>query len=493
MSSEAKRESGTAARLGGLLRDSTLYFAGNIAFKVIGFVMIPFYAHYLSPAQSGVLNLVELALQIVAIAFGVQSVGPALTRIYSEQTSPEARAATVSTTLAGAVGLAGGAALIACVFAVPIAAAISLPGQAGLLRLAFAAMFFSSLVEIGLVFERMRNRPRFYLAYTLSALSVTLGLNIFLIGFVGLGVSGFLISKIVVACVGALYLLWRIFSEVGLAVRPALLRALTRFGAPLIVSGASYFAIHFSDRLFLAHISKADVGVYALAYNFAFLLSVIIGDSFTKSWNVSLYSYTSGEGWQARVATIARWLIFVLGTGAVGISLFGRDMLTLMVPPPYYPPVGLLPVLVFGYFLREVGDLFNSLLLVGIGSGLVGRIAVVGAVLNLGLNALLIPRYGIWGAAWATFLTWALYFGISWVMAARVHRLRLSVWPIVTMLGLAGLALGVRHVAHPQATMARLADDVAAQIGFLVAAFALFLTAAERRTVWDAARRFLPR
>jgi O-antigen/teichoic acid export membrane protein len=103
-------------------------------------------------------------------------------------------------------------------------------------------------------------------------------------------------------------------------------------------------------------------------------------------------------------------------------------------------------VLVFGYFLREVGDFFNSTLLIGMGSGLVGRIAVAGAVLNLALNALLIPQYGIWGAAWATFGTWAAYCLLCWVLAARQHRLPITPWPFAVMLGLSALTLWDRSL-----------------------------------------------
>jgi O-antigen/teichoic acid export membrane protein len=482
-------EAAPDTRLGGLLRDSSLYFVGNVAFKVIGFVMIPFYAHYLTPEQSGVLNLVELAITVVAIAFGLQAAGAALARIYHDATDDAGRREAVSTALIGTVLLAGAIALLASLFAGPISVAVSLQGQADLLRLAFCAMFFSSIVEIALVYERMLNRPRFYLAYSIVTLVTTLSLNIALIGFVHLGVLGFIISKLAVAVGGCAFLLRRVGREVGAAFRPAIAGALARFGAPLIVSGASYFAIHFSDRLFLAHVSKADVGVYSLAYNFAFLISVVIGDSFTKVWGVSLYSYASGDGWQERLASIGRWLIFVLGASAMGISLFGRDVLTLMVPASYYPPVLMLPVLVFGYFLREVGDFFNSTLLIGIGSGLVGRIAVLGAVLNLALNAALIPRYGIWGAAWATFGTWALYCAVCWVYAGRQHRLPITPWPLAVMLVLSAITLWERNLLSLEGALRNLAADSLAFSLFLVAVAVLYLRPSERSAALQFGRK----
>jgi O-antigen/teichoic acid export membrane protein len=354
-------------------------------------------------------------------------------------------------------------------------------------------MFTASITEVALVYERMQNRARFFLIYSMITLVAALSLNIVLFGVLHLGVWGFVYSKLVVTSSGAVYLVGRILREVGGVWRDAIARALARFAGPLVLSGACYFAIHFSDRLFLAHISRAEVGVYSLAYNFAFLLSILIGDSFSKSWSVSFYGLSSGEGWQGRFVEVGRWLIFVLGTSAIGISLFGRDMLTLMVPGSYYPPMLLLPVLVFGYFLREVGDFFNSMLLIGIGSGLVGRIALAGAVLNMALNAALIPHFGIWGAAWATFGTWAAYCAVAWMFAWRTHGVAMAPWPLAVMLGLSGLVLWMQAVLAPSAAVLRLAADCGLFALFLGLAAVLYLGAGERAQILALVRKVRPR
>jgi O-antigen/teichoic acid export membrane protein len=477
------------AGLGSLLNHSTLYFAGNIVSRVVGFVMIPFYAHFLSTDEYGVLNLLEVATTVAAIAFGLQSVGPALTRISHDQADATGRRRAMSTALLATLALAGVVMASAMAGAAPIARAISLPGQAGLLRAAFAGMFFGVVVELLLVEARMRGRVGFVLTYLGINLVATLSLNILLIGFLHQGVWGFVISKLAVTGAGFVVLLVRAVREVGVVWDGALAGALARFGGPLVVSAGCAFAIHSSDRLFLAHVSRAEVGVYALAYNFAFLLSVLVGESFNSAWNVSLYGLASGEGWQGRFVQVGRWLVLALAAGAVGISLFGRDVLTLMVPASYYPPVLLLPVLVFAYLLREVGDFFGSMLLIGAGSGLVGRIAALGAALNLALNALMIPAFGIWGAAWATFATWAAYCALCWVSAWRRHGVAMSPAALAAGLGLSGLCLCLRLAVSPSGALVRLATDAACFGLFLGLSAIVYMRADERGQAWLQARR----
>jgi O-antigen/teichoic acid export membrane protein len=479
MSEDSVKEDATPR----LLRDSSLYFIGNVLGRIVGFLMIPFYAGHLTTSQYGVLSLVELATTITAIVFGLQSIGQTLTRIYYEQDSELARRRVASTAMIASVAGAIVVATIACLFARQIAAAVNLADQVALLRVSFIAMAFATIAELALVYQRMRARARFFLVFSTFTLFTTLALNIWFIGFLNLGVWGFVFSKLIVAGAGSVFLLGVVTRDIGVAVVGRYALALARFGAPLTLAGVCFFTIHFSDRLFLAHVSRAQVGVYSLAYQFAMLLSALVGDSFNKSWDVSFYHYAEDEGWQARFAHIGGWLVFVLAAGAMGIALFGRDIIRVMAPQSYTPPELLLPMLVFAYFFRELGDFFRNMLLIDIGSGLVGRIALGGAAVNLALNWVFISSplgLGIWGAAIATFITWVLYCGVCWVAAWRLHRISFAVRPLMRLLALGALIMLAQSLARPEGRFVAMAADFGWWSAFMAASLFVYLKSAQR-------------
>ena len=127
----------------------------------------------------------------------------------------------------------------------------------------------------------------------------------------------------------------------------------------------------------------------------------------------------------------------------------------------------------------------------GAGAGRVGRIAVGGAVLNLALNAWLIPRYGIWGAAWATFATWAAYCAVCWFGAWRARRVAMPPWPLAVIVVVSAACLWAQALLAPHNRVAALALDGVLFTAFLLAAWAAYLSAGERRDAWGLARRGL--
>ncbi|MFX0142190.1 MAG: lipopolysaccharide biosynthesis protein, partial [Candidatus Hodarchaeota archaeon] len=64
-----------------LLRHSSVYSIGNLLSKAIGFFLIPLYTRYLTPADYGVLELLELTSSIISLFLGLR-IGTAVIRFF---------------------------------------------------------------------------------------------------------------------------------------------------------------------------------------------------------------------------------------------------------------------------------------------------------------------------------------------------------------------------------------------------------------------------
>lgn len=436
-----------------LLKSSSLYLIGNIANRAVGFVMVPLYTRYLSTSDYGILELVELTISLVIMSVGYYAITGSMVRIYYDWKETRERNAVVSSAIITmavfGIFVTGAADLAAPWLSIAL---FHSTAQTSFIRYCFLATYIGSLMEPALSYLRLMDRALFFVSFSLVQLTITLGLNIYFIAFAGQGIWSFVLSKLIFCTLGGGFLLFVILREIGAHWRWEPTKRMMVFGAPLILSAVGFFIIHFSDRFFLTRYSTlSEIGIYSLAYKFGFVITYLVAQPFTLVWNVSLYRFLDQEGWREDFARIARFFIFCLFLAGVTMVLFAHELVAIMAAPAFRGAVAVIPVVIAAYVFREVGDFFRNILYIIKDRSLhVGVIAAVCAVLDLGLNFVLIPRAGIVGAAWATLITWLVYMAVIWIAAQRDHRLPYSPRSLAI---LAGVAIGIWYLGTRTANL----------------------------------------
>jgi O-antigen/teichoic acid export membrane protein len=413
-------------QLSSIAKQSATYLVGDAARRVVAVIMLPLYTRYLSPSEYGIVELVDLFVMVATMTFGVLAISDSMIRLYHQYGGEEGSGAEViSTALWGCAILSGAVVMLAFPLGEPISNLLFHSTQyAYLLRLAFVAVFFGNLAELGFVYLRIRQWPGLFICLSLAQLLLNVGLNVWFIAFRGMGVWGFVLARLLSAGVAAIISVALTTRNVRWRFSWAKAVAMARFGAPLIVSSVSVFVIHFSDRFFLSKYGTlAQVGLYALAYKVGFLVTYAVGEPFGRVWGVTLYGYVSEPKWQGEFARVLRYLTFALFGMALALSVFSREGLSLLSAAAYGPAAALVAPIAFGYALREGGDFFRGVLFINRRTKLFGIITLGCALLNTALNFWWIPTWGPAGAAWATFVTWFAYMAVCWSAAVKEHRI----------------------------------------------------------------------
>jgi len=481
-----------------LVKSSFLYAVGNVAIRIVGFLMIPVYTRFLTTSDYGLIELIDLVTNVAAIAFGLNAMGSAMIRIYHDRKDPAWQASVISSSI---ITLGGGGILL-CVLGVAVApwlarSVIGSDHYTTLLQATFITLVAGNVLEVCLTYLRIKDRALHFVLFSFANLVVTLALNIWFIVYMGLGVWGFVLSKVIASGLGTAYLLLITLRDVGIRWNGEAVRRMIRFGSPLIVASLSSFAVHFLDRFILNHEdSLGTVGIYSLAYKFGFMITYFVGTPFHRAWNARLYAHTDEEGWRERFGNVLRLLTFFLLFAWVGLSALVDEAITVMATPPYHAAMLFVPWIALGYACRAVGDFFRTILFINKRSGLTTKIGISCALLNTGLNFLLIPRWGAWGATWATLATWCYFMGVSWFLAQREHHLHLPYRSMAVMcvlaLGLYGLSSLLSQGTLPIRVIVSLA--VALLFPPLVWFAGCFTTSQKEtvRQVWRTVRSRLP-
>ncbi len=466
---------GSRDHLRGTLHHGLMYGLGTVLAKLIGFVMIPLYTRVLAPTDYGVLELLSMTTDVIAMVAGL-GLTWSVTRYYYAYDGPAERNAVVSSAVILVALLFGTATALTLPWAGRLAALVLGDRQyAGLVRLALLAFFIYSFLEIPLAYLRARQASKHVVLVSLARLVLALTLNIvFLVGL-RLGVAGVLYSTIIASALTAAYLLTVTLRETGLTFSQPIARKLMGYGAPIVAADLGSFILHYSDRYFLrAYDSLASVGLYSLAYKFAMLLSLFIATPFSQIWAPKVLEIERAEGasGKAIVRRILSYYNLVLVTAALGASLLAGDAIRLMASPEFHAaertiPVLCLGMLFFGY--RQVSYVGAA---IRERSDLIAFGTVVGAVVALAANFLLIPRWGAMGAAVATVIAFAADFAVVMICSERVYPLGLPVARLFGPVLLASaLYLGARALIPADAPLALALLMKLMTVGALVAAF----------------------
>jgi len=189
-------------------------------------------------------------------------------------------------------------------------------------------------------------------------------------------------------------------------------------GALLLPAAVSGWVLQVADRLFLAqYVSAQEMGYYAIANKIATLAYVMIAPLFTAYTPLALSMQHNPDARQS-YATLARYLIAVTLCSGLALGLFANELLQILTRTVYLPAAKYVGFLTYMHTFGAIG----MILYVG---GMAGKqfkgimwTALAGAAVNLALNALLIPSYGVWGATAATVVGYAvapvlLYFWLQ--------------------------------------------------------------------------------
>jgi O-antigen/teichoic acid export membrane protein len=218
---------------------------------------------------------------------------------------------------------------------------------------------------------------------------------------------------------------------------------MNRFGLPLVPSGLALWTLTFSDRFLLAHFAgQAEVGRYSIGVRIASAI-VLLLYAFRTAWPAFAYSIRDDGEARRTYAFVLTYLLLISSWLALALGVFAPWLVRLLARDPgFWEGAEVVAPLAFA------GVFWGAYIVVAIGVGRTRRtqfnwvVTGAAAALNVGLNLVLIPRYGIQGAAASAVAAFAVMFvGMTW-WAQRIYPVPYQWRRVVTAVG-AAVALTV--------------------------------------------------
>jgi len=235
----------------------------------------------------------------------------------------------------------------------------------------------------------------------------------------GLGITGAVYAHLIAFTVSAIigmHFLKKVFPDFGKIKAPTIKKKLIEFSWPLSVVGFLWMVVKWTDIVMLGYFNVAqDVGIYNIALPTAELLMVIIIALRYIVMPVlsELYSLGNKKEFKQTYHAVNKWAFSVSLPIFLLMAFFPATILGLLFGNAYIAASLPLTILAIGYFVYTVGNISNTSVLVVGKTKLNMATVILVALSNFVLNLILIPMFGIIGAAIATSTSFFVFFFAS--------------------------------------------------------------------------------
>jgi len=321
-------------------------------------------------------------------------------------------------------------------------------GASDLVALSLVSAGLFTLSQIPLTLLRSQERSVPYSILSLWQFLAMTGLNIWLVGGLRLGVKGVLLGSIGSAASVLVVSLVFLVRQSSFRFSPRLARALLRFGLPMVPVAIGGWIMNVSDRWMLALLTdQHQVGLYGLGYRIGMMVQFLLVMPFQLAWPAFYFREAARSDARELYARVVTQYFAVGGLITLAVTLGGEIVVRIMADPAYWPGATIIPLVALAYFLNGCQYAVAPGVHLGGKTHLMPAVAGLGAVSNIILNLLWIPRYGMVGAAWATVLAFMVVCGLTALVSRKAYGFRfetgsiLTIVSVLSLLGAAGLLL----------------------------------------------------
>ena len=403
------------AQLSRLGRHSLVYGLGGLVSRILAVLLLPLYTHYLTPADYGRIETLVAAVTVLTIILRL-GISSAFFRFWFDATDDGGRRTVLRTSFWFTMGASTAGLLAGMALAEPISDLLfGDSGEADLVRAAFVLLWAQMNYEQLTAVFRVEERSTAFVLASLANVLVTVGATVLLVVVLEQGPLGVLVGNFSGTLVVYAALLGYRREQLGLELDRPLLRQMNRFGLPLVPTALFLWLTNFSDRFFLIKLADAaEVGLYSVGVRIASAM-VLLLTAFRMAWPAFAYSIEDEGEARRTYAFVLTYLTVIASWTALALGLLSPWLVELLAADAFASASRVVAPLAFAAVA------FGAYIVIAIGLGRARRtqfnwvVTGAAAAVNVALNLILIPPYGMMGAAAATVAAYAtMAVGMAW-------------------------------------------------------------------------------
>jgi O-antigen/teichoic acid export membrane protein len=382
-----------------LLKHSSIYGLGSIIGQAVSFFLLPLYTRYLTPADYGVMALVDVARGLIGLVISLGLVN-ALARFYYEYEEKKERNLVISS--------AYWVVFTVIVVSLPVVWYLSsiLSGlmfhtieYTKIFQVALLSLLFGLLVDLGMDYLRVRAQSVKFVQITLVRMVFVVSCNIYFIVVLQTGVIGIFYSSLLSSLLFSIILTVLVLRKTGFGFSVAYAKEMIHYSFPLIFSNIFRVIVNESDKLFINYFfSPFETGIYSIAQKVGTSLHVLLTTPFLQAYLPRRFQIMKEPDAREEYANILDYYLLAICISGVLLSVFSREIVIIMTSKEYYTAAAYIPAIILSMVVFGMKYHFEIGIVIEKKTKYIAYINAFSCAVNVGLNWLLIKRLGIVGA-----------------------------------------------------------------------------------------------
>jgi O-antigen/teichoic acid export membrane protein len=268
---------------------------------------------------------------------------------------------------------------------------------------------------------RLQADKNFYIALVNTIITIAVSLVLVLMMSEETNYWGRIIGGIIASLGIAIFIVVDIYKDGGICLKKEYILFCLPLSIPVIFHSLSNIILNQSDRIMINSMSSRSMaGIYSLAYNFAAILTSVY-TALNNSWTPFYFKYLSEndmEGLKKR----SNNYIMLYSLVTVGFLLVFKEVYSVFADSRYWDGMRIIPVLAIGLFFMFIYSFAINYEFYLKKTKRMALITMSAAVLNIVLNYILIGKYQIIGAAYATAVSYLYEFLVHYIYVRKISN-----------------------------------------------------------------------
>ena len=412
-----------------LSKQTLIYGTSTIVGRFLNFLLVPFYTNVFPPSEYGINTLIfaYIALMNVIFSLGFESGYFKFASTLEVGTPKENFSHPFFTILLNSALLS----TIILILAPQITSLISLNEKyVNFVYYSAFILFFDAIAWVPFASLRLHNKAVRFTVIKITNIVINVALNFILVLVFKMGLVAVFISNLAASIVTFLLLSPEIFKNLAFTFNKKLFNELWRFSLPYVPAGLTAIMVQVVSRPIMQFLTdEASVGIFQANYRLGVVM-MLVCQMFEYAWRPFFLNNAREPNAKQIFSKVLTVFVGFASVVFVVLTFFTDNIVRLpighgrhIIGPQYWEGIYIVPIILFAYLFNGIYINFMAGIYIEKKTKYLPAITGLGAGINIVFNLLLIPKFGLYGAAIATFVSYL-------AMAIYIYKVSQKFYPV---------------------------------------------------------------